>query len=84
MGWCSLCAVAAGAGNVPKHFETSVTFRAVAAPTYERGPPGAVATPQSRKPMNANRNKLALRRQAIRVLTADELRIAHCGEGGNA
>jgi hypothetical protein len=33
--------------------------------------------------MNTNRNKLALRRQSIRVLTADELRVAHGGEGGN-
>ena len=32
--------------------------------------------------MNTN-NKLALRRQSIRTLTADELRMAHGGEGGN-
>ena len=31
--------------------------------------------------MNTNRNKLAVRRQSIRTLTADELRIAHGGEG---
>jgi hypothetical protein len=31
--------------------------------------------------MNANPNKLALRRQSIRTLTADELRIAHGGQG---
>jgi hypothetical protein len=30
--------------------------------------------------MNTNRVKLALRRQSIRTLTADELRIAHGGE----
>jgi hypothetical protein len=30
-----------------------------------------------------NTNKLALRRQSIRTLTADELRMAHGGEGGN-
>jgi hypothetical protein len=33
--------------------------------------------------MNTNRDKLALRRQSIRMLTADELRIAHGGDGGN-
>jgi hypothetical protein len=33
--------------------------------------------------MNANPSKLALRRQSIRTLTADELRIAHGGDGGN-
>jgi hypothetical protein len=33
--------------------------------------------------MNANHNKLALRKQSIRVLTADELRIAHGGDGGD-
>lgn len=33
--------------------------------------------------MNTNPNKLALRRQSIRTLTADELRIAHGGQGGN-
>ena len=33
--------------------------------------------------MNTNHNKLALRRQSIRTLTADELRMAHGGEGGN-
>ncbi len=32
--------------------------------------------------MNTN-SKLALRRQSIRTLTADELRLAHGGEGGN-
>jgi hypothetical protein len=32
--------------------------------------------------MNTNPNKLALRRDSIRVLT-DELRIAHGGDGGN-
>ena len=32
--------------------------------------------------MNTN-NKLALRRQSIRTLTADELSMAHGGEGGN-
>jgi hypothetical protein len=31
--------------------------------------------------MNANPNKLALRRRSIRTLTADELRIAHGGQG---
>jgi hypothetical protein len=30
--------------------------------------------------MNTNRNKLALRKHSIRMLTADELRIAHGGE----
>jgi hypothetical protein len=30
-----------------------------------------------------NTNKLALRRQSIRTLTADELRFARGGEGGN-
>jgi len=29
-----------------------------------------------------NRDKLALRRQSIRTLTASELRIAHGGDGG--
>ena len=33
--------------------------------------------------MIANNSKLALRRQSIRTLTADELRIARGGEGGN-
>ena len=33
--------------------------------------------------MNTNTNKLALRRRSIRTLTADELRFAHGGEGGN-
>ena len=33
--------------------------------------------------MNTNPSKLALRRQSIRMLTADELRIARGGEGGN-
>ena len=33
--------------------------------------------------MNTNHNKLALRKQSIRTLTADELRIAHGGDGGN-
>ncbi|HVQ86028.1 MAG TPA: hypothetical protein VMS84_14990 [Mycobacterium sp.] len=33
--------------------------------------------------MNTNRNKLALRRQSIRALNADELRMAHGGDGGN-
>jgi hypothetical protein len=33
--------------------------------------------------MNTNHNKLALRKQSIRILTADELRIAHGGDGGN-
>jgi hypothetical protein len=33
--------------------------------------------------MNTNPNKLALRRQSIRMLTADELRFARGGEGGN-
>jgi hypothetical protein len=33
--------------------------------------------------MNTNRNKLALRRQSIRTLIADELRMARGGEGGN-
>ena len=33
--------------------------------------------------MNTNTSKLALRRQSIRTLTADELRIAHGGQGGN-
>ena len=32
--------------------------------------------------MNTN-SKLALRRQSIRTLTADELSMAHGGEGGN-
>ena len=31
--------------------------------------------------MNTNPNKLALRRHSIRTLTADELRIAHGGQG---
>ena len=31
--------------------------------------------------MNTNQNKLALRRQSIRTLTADELRFAHGGQG---
>ena len=31
--------------------------------------------------MNANRNKLALRRQSIRALTAGELAFAHGGQG---
>jgi hypothetical protein len=31
--------------------------------------------------MSINRDKLALRRQSIRTLTADELRIAHGGRG---
>jgi hypothetical protein len=31
--------------------------------------------------MNTNQNKLALRRQSIRTLAADELRMAHAGEG---
>jgi hypothetical protein len=31
--------------------------------------------------MDTNRNKLALRKQSIRVLTADELRVAHGGVG---
>ena len=33
--------------------------------------------------MNTSHNKLALRKQSIRILTADELRIAHGGDGGN-
>ena len=33
--------------------------------------------------MNTNHNKLALRKQSIRILTAGELRIAHGGDGGN-
>ncbi|OBB67244.1 hypothetical protein [Mycobacterium sp. 852014-50255_SCH5639931] len=33
--------------------------------------------------MNTNHDRLALRRQSIRTLTADELRMAHGGEGGN-
>lgn len=33
--------------------------------------------------MNTNPNKVALRRESILVLTADELRIAHGGGGGN-
>jgi hypothetical protein len=33
--------------------------------------------------MNTNTNKLALRRQSIRALNADELRMAHGGDGGN-
>jgi hypothetical protein len=33
--------------------------------------------------MNTNRDKLALRRQSIRTLTAAELCIAHGGDGGN-
>ncbi len=33
--------------------------------------------------MNTNRNKLALRRQSNRTLTADEMQIAHGGEGTN-
>jgi hypothetical protein len=32
--------------------------------------------------INANRNKLALRKRSIRVLTADELRIAYGGVSG--
>ena len=31
--------------------------------------------------MNTNPNKLGLRRHSIRTLTADELRIAHGGQG---
>jgi hypothetical protein len=31
--------------------------------------------------MSTNRDKLSLRRQSIRALTADELRIAHGGRG---
>ena len=31
--------------------------------------------------MNTNRSKLALRKQSIRTLTADELSIAHGGQG---
>ena len=31
--------------------------------------------------MDTNHSKLALRRQSIRTLTADELRIAHGGQG---
>jgi hypothetical protein len=30
--------------------------------------------------MNTNRNELALRRQSIRTLTIDELRVAHGGK----
>jgi hypothetical protein len=33
--------------------------------------------------MNTNHNKLALRKQSIRTLTADEMQIAHGGEGTN-
>jgi hypothetical protein len=33
--------------------------------------------------MNTNRNKLALRKQSIRILTAAELRIAYGGDGGD-
>ncbi|GAA4291400.1 hypothetical protein [Mycobacterium paraffinicum] len=33
--------------------------------------------------MNTNHDRLALRRQSIRTLTADELRMAQGGEGGN-
>lgn len=33
--------------------------------------------------MNTNQRKLALRRQSIRTLTADELRVAHGGVGGD-
>ncbi len=33
--------------------------------------------------MSTNRDKISLRRQSIRTLTADELRIAHGGDGGN-
>ena len=33
--------------------------------------------------MNTNLDKLTLRRQSIRTLTADELRMADGGEGGN-
>jgi hypothetical protein len=33
--------------------------------------------------MNTNNSKLALRRQSIRTLNADELRMAHGGDGGN-
>ena len=33
--------------------------------------------------MSINTDKLALRRQSIRALTADELRVAHGGRGGN-
>ena len=32
--------------------------------------------------MNTNHNKLALRKQSIRILTASELRVAHGGDGG--
>jgi len=33
--------------------------------------------------MNTNHNKLALRRQSIRILTADELSMAHGGGNGD-
>jgi hypothetical protein len=36
---------------------------------------------QKEKTTDTNRNKLALRRQSIRTLTADEMRIAHGGKG---
>jgi hypothetical protein len=32
--------------------------------------------------VNTNHNKLALRKQSIRTLTADEMQIAHGGERG--
>jgi hypothetical protein len=34
--------------------------------------------------MSTNRNTLALRRQSIRTLTADELRVAHGGQVNGA
>ena len=44
---------------------------------------GVATTHKGRDSMNTNRDKLVLRRQSIRTLTADELRIAQGGEGGN-
>jgi len=58
---------------------------AVAAPTCEHGPRGRDHTNEDRS-MDIHRAKLAVRRQSIRMLTADELRIARGvrdGHGGN-
>jgi hypothetical protein len=61
-------------------------FGAAGAPTCERGPPGAVADTNKtnkEKSMSTNHNKLALRKQSIRTLTASELRVVAGGETGN-
>jgi hypothetical protein len=54
-------------------------FGAVCAPTCERGLQGA-ATDTNEEIMGTSRNTLALRRQSIRTLTADELRVARGGQ----